>query len=385
MKPKLKPDLDLESIQADLITSVCEAYKPGVSLRAVAKSTGLSPMKVRKILITGNAYSTDLSTEIGELWKDGKKPGEIAEILNMTVANVNSYLPYERIIYGMDERSVEADRQQRYRDRKKGNLPPVEEKTARPKVERVRNKTMIIVIGKKLKKLLPTEVLDETSDPLAREKSYTWGSNIGGDFTLHEPPDPDKSIWCAEMTTAGRGAKKKSGVVLMSANCGFAVITSLPPAPMISVLSEEELRNMDWAQRRAIEQENTEKLREYRAEIERTWIGAIRDGMLAFCLPKDKVLDYTDTVARVELVKGRISTPAVRLEELIERELKWSAGADPVTAFNVRGNWTNRKFGNGDYRRVDEAVMNMLEMSSEERRAWLDEFLRPLRESMAGE
>lgn len=43
--------------------------------------------------------------------------GEIAEILNTTPANVNSYLPYERIIYRMEERSVEADRQARYTGR----------------------------------------------------------------------------------------------------------------------------------------------------------------------------------------------------------------------------------------------------------------------------
>jgi len=109
MRQKLKPDYDPESIQSDLVETVCFKYKPGVSVRAIAKEMELSPMKVRKILITGGVYSTDLSTEIGELYKDGKSVNEIAELLYTTTANVNSYLPYERIIYNMEERSTEAD------------------------------------------------------------------------------------------------------------------------------------------------------------------------------------------------------------------------------------------------------------------------------------
>lgn len=84
----------------------------------------------------------------------------------------------------------------------------------------------------------------------------------------------------------------------------------------------------------------------------------------------------------MELIKGRTSTPAVRLEELIERKLNWNAGDDPVERFNVRGNWTTRKFGNGDYRPVDVHTFDMLGMSAEERRKWQEDFLEPLRESM---
>ena len=87
---------------------------------------------------------------------------------------------------------------------------------------------------------------------------------------------------------------------------------------------------------------------------------------------------------KIELVKGRRSTSGIRLEELIKNELSWKPGMDPVERFNVRGNWTDRKFWNGDYRRVDEAVFNMLGMSEEEQRTWLDRFLAPMREGMSG-
>ncbi|MBR6873994.1 MAG: hypothetical protein IKN17_10880 [Ruminococcus sp.] len=76
-------------------------------------------MKVRKILITAGVYSNDLVRQIGELHKEGKSISEIAALLKMTKANVNSYLPYDGVIYNMEERSVAADRQARYRKRKK--------------------------------------------------------------------------------------------------------------------------------------------------------------------------------------------------------------------------------------------------------------------------
>ena len=111
---------------------------------------------------------------------------------------------------------------------------------------------------------------------------------------------------------------------------------------------------------------------------------AIRTGLLSFSLPEDKVLDYTDTVRNVELVKGKRSTPGIRLEELIESELQWSDGDDPIERFNVRGNWTDRKFGNGDYRRVEEAVHNMLGLNQEVWEQWIMDFLKPVRERLAG-
>ncbi len=381
MRKKLKPDLDLEEVQTDLIETVCFNYKNGVSVRALAKSLELSPMKTRKILITGGMYSTDLSTEIGELYKDGKTVSEIAALLNTTPANVNSYLPYERIVYNMDEKSAEADRQARYRERKKAGAETQKE-PEKPVIERVRNKTMIFIIGKKLRRMLPDDVFDTASDPLARDRSCIWGSNMNGEFVLNEPADPEKSIWCAEVTTAGRGKGKKTGVVLMSANCGFIVISSLPPAPVISAPTGEERAQMSRTERKQIEDENKAKLREYRDTLEKTFMDAIRSGMLSFSLPEDPVLDYTDTVARVELIKGRTSTPGVRLEEFIGRELDWDAGDDPVKQYNVRSNWTTRKFGNGDDRQVDVHTCTMLGMGDEEHMQWLYRFLEPMREKV---
>ncbi|MCR5294430.1 MAG: hypothetical protein K6E30_04535 [Lachnospiraceae bacterium] len=113
-----------------------------------------------------------------------------------------------------------------------------------------------------------------------------------------------------------------------------------------------------------------------------TFIRAIREGMLEFCPSGNRVLDYTDTIARVEIIKRKKSTPGVRLEEFIDSFLDWDSGDDPVDQYNIRSNWTNRKFGYGDYRDVDAAVQKMLEMNSDESMQWLNKFLEPMRAKM---
>ena len=72
------------------------------------------------------------------------------------------------------------------------------------------------------------------------------------------------------------------------------------------------------------------------------------------------------------------------MEELITLELNRNVGDDPVEQFNVRGNWTTRKFGNGDYRPVDVHTFDMLCMDDSEREEWREDFLEPFRESMKG-
>ena len=365
MRQRLKPELDLEVVQENLVQKVCAAYTPGVSVRSLAKSLEMSPMKVRKILITGGCYATDLSTEIEELYRDGKTVGEIAMLMNMTPANVNAYLPYEKIIYNMEEKSPDADRHERYRERKKAGAETV--KTELPKIERVRNKTLVIVIGKKLRSLLPKDLLDNSTDPLSRD-FLDWGPDPWN------PKDPGKMIWCAEITASGRGRDKRQAIVLESANSGFAVICSMPSLPI--VVSNEELENMLPDIRREAALENRQKILDCRRELEQEMIDAIRSGFLTFSLPEEKVQDYVDSIARVELVRGKPSAPATRLDELIQLELVWERGQDPLESFNVRGNFTSRKFGNSPlYRNVQDAVFEMLNMDDEERNRWTDTFI----------
>lgn len=88
----------------------------------VAKTIGISPMKVRKLLITAGVYKAKLSEEITGLYTENKSINDIAKILNMSFASVSSYLPYNHAAYKLPERSVTADSAACARSRKKQRM-----------------------------------------------------------------------------------------------------------------------------------------------------------------------------------------------------------------------------------------------------------------------
>ena len=104
-----------------------------------ARAAGLSTVKVRKILITEGLWESDTSIKIGTLFDQGLTTEEIAEILYMSVKNVQAYMLYERGIYGGDELSPEAVRSDRYRHRMKkaASMQVVKRIKGRDKPERM--------------------------------------------------------------------------------------------------------------------------------------------------------------------------------------------------------------------------------------------------------
>lgn len=145
MKPK-KPGYDSKAVQGELVESVCSyfgrvyddfeedrhralrGHRPGderwfetmgedPTINETAEEFEITPMKVRKILITGRCYDTEMYREIMELKKSGLAVEQIAEKLKKKPVTVRSYLPYERVIYNLEERSVNADKLQRFKKR----------------------------------------------------------------------------------------------------------------------------------------------------------------------------------------------------------------------------------------------------------------------------
>ena len=155
MNPK-KPGYDSEAVQAQLVKQICSyfgrifddfelerhaalrGHRPGdekwleimeddPTIKETAEEFGISPMKVRKLLITGGCYDTELYREIKSLSDRGLTVEQIAEKVNKKPVTIRSYLPYERVIYNLEERSVNADKLQRFKKRWGGYKKIVQE------------------------------------------------------------------------------------------------------------------------------------------------------------------------------------------------------------------------------------------------------------------
>ena len=101
------------------VKAVIDSYTTNNSILETAKATGVSTVKVRKILITEGLWESDTSIKIGELLNQGMTTEEIANTLYMSIKNVQAYMPYERGVYGGEEVSKEAKRSDKYRNRMK--------------------------------------------------------------------------------------------------------------------------------------------------------------------------------------------------------------------------------------------------------------------------
>jgi len=126
-RPKKKPDYDADAILSALIDAVADSYlspsedeevdghKP---IKLVAEEFKITPLKVRKLLITGGAYRTPISERVQDLHREGKTIAQIQEATGLSRASVHSYLPYVKGVYKASELSTDAERIKLYRNRK---------------------------------------------------------------------------------------------------------------------------------------------------------------------------------------------------------------------------------------------------------------------------
>lgn len=75
----------------------------------------LSTAKIRKILITGGRWSTERSREIQEKYAELKSVPLVAESLGLSAALVVMNLPYEKVVYDLEDKSGNAKRIERWR------------------------------------------------------------------------------------------------------------------------------------------------------------------------------------------------------------------------------------------------------------------------------
>lgn len=349
MKPKLKPDLNLDSIQQEVIDEVVSVYDNGTtSLRNVARETGFSMTKVRKILITAGAYSTEKSETIGQAYKSGISVEEIANTLDMTVSNVYLYLPYKTILYNLRERSVDADRMARYRERLKQSVSTNSQEDDKVKdlqqatTEHIRARggTMYIAINEKLRKYFPEGFCSTERDP---------GENYKG--SGFDPEDPPFYLWYADLTANGRGKNRKVGMMIENSRCGYAFMMPIPEWDSI-LTSTEDTRERQRA------------LNEYRNLLSGQICQAMTDSLLRDYYPEMRVYDKIGN--DIIYVKAARISPSGRVQELCkELQERLKPGEDPLDC--RVSNTFDRKFGNsGEYRSVEEATAKCLGMDAED-------------------
>lgn len=101
----------------ELLREIHATYQMTGSLHRTAHELGFAYAKVRKALITYGSYSTRFSDEVYHLRCKGYTVEEIAKKMNTTTKRVSAWLPYEKNIYNLSEKSQEAVRSENYRKR----------------------------------------------------------------------------------------------------------------------------------------------------------------------------------------------------------------------------------------------------------------------------
>lgn len=116
-RPKKNPKYDANEIMRALMAAVAESFEETEELKLTAEEFDMSPLKIRKILITAGAYHNEISDEVNELYAAGKSIAEIQCITGLGRSSVNGYLPYTKTVYKPEELSVNAERIALFRSR----------------------------------------------------------------------------------------------------------------------------------------------------------------------------------------------------------------------------------------------------------------------------
>ena len=84
----------------------------------------ISTAKIRKILITGGLWTTERSREVAVLYEKYGSVRRVAEELGVTDELVTMYLPYEKVVYDLENKSGNAKRVERWRTAHSNPLTP---------------------------------------------------------------------------------------------------------------------------------------------------------------------------------------------------------------------------------------------------------------------
>lgn len=127
-RPKKNRETNTDDLISQLVEAVTDTYlnppentadeNGRMYLNLLAEEFSMTPIKVRKLLISSGAYQTDISKKINELYKSGKTIKEIQKIVGLSAASVSGYLPYQKTVYNLEVSTDVANRLRKYRHRK---------------------------------------------------------------------------------------------------------------------------------------------------------------------------------------------------------------------------------------------------------------------------
>lgn len=128
-RPAKKPGYDREAeIDALINTAVDLAVEPFdesierdpalPTLTEIAETMETTLLRVRKLLISGNFYTSETARQVQELREQGMSISEIVEQTGLGKASVYSYLPLTKGAYNLENPTLYSEQGKRYRDRK---------------------------------------------------------------------------------------------------------------------------------------------------------------------------------------------------------------------------------------------------------------------------
>ena len=127
-RPKKNKETNTDDLISQLMEAITDTYlnppentadeNGHMYLNLLAEEYSMTPIKVRKLLISSGVYQTDISMRINELYKSGKTIKEIQKIVGLSAASVSGYLPYQKTVYNLEVSTDVANRLRKYRNRK---------------------------------------------------------------------------------------------------------------------------------------------------------------------------------------------------------------------------------------------------------------------------
>lgn len=128
-RPKKKPNVDTQAEIAEMVSLACqlliEPFDDRIprsddlpSMNSVAEEMGVTIIKLKRLLITGGFYSSSTSRAVQERVKHGMSMEQICKELNIAPASFYANISYSKGVYNLNEPSLCADQNARYRKRK---------------------------------------------------------------------------------------------------------------------------------------------------------------------------------------------------------------------------------------------------------------------------